>query len=154
MENNHDSKHSSQFPWEKNGGSVGYWLKRAYFGMRRNAESKLRPYGVTHSQWQVLGLLFHKDGMTQSELERIIRIEAPSLTNLIDGMVKKGWVQRRQHKVDARVKQVFLKEKGKQVFDKVPHVASIGEDRMLNGLTKDEIGELKKSLRKIAENLE
>jgi hypothetical protein len=80
---------TTRIPWEKHGGTVGYWVKLAFIAMRRETDASVRKAGITTTQWQTLRVLFHMPGMTHSDLVAHLDIEAPSVTSLINGMERR-----------------------------------------------------------------
>jgi DNA-binding MarR family transcriptional regulator len=84
--------------------------------MRREIDAALGSSGMTLTQWRALGVLRKTPGATHSHLVRELEIEAPSVTSLIDGMERKGWVRRERSTRDARVKQLFLTQRGRRYF--------------------------------------
>ncbi|UFJ40318.1 MarR family transcriptional regulator [Brevibacillus humidisoli] len=140
-----------QLPWQERGGLTGHWLKRAYLVMRRQLEGELRQLGLTHPQWAALGQLYYRPGMTHSQLEDALMIEAPSVTSLINGMEKKGWVKRRQHPEDARIKQIFITEAGKKVIEPALRLGEAGEEQLRQVIPAEELEQVKKTLRKIVQ---
>lgn len=149
-----NGEHHTELPWMQRGGLVGHWLKRAYTVMRRNLEDELRRMGLTHPQWQSLGYLYYRNGLTHSQLEEILFIEASSITSLINGMEKRGWVERRRHPDDARVKQIYITEAGKKAIEPALELGMEGEKRLRQIIPADELEQLKRTLRKIVEHLE
>jgi MarR family transcriptional regulator for hemolysin len=144
-----------EFPWEQQrGGLTGHWVKRAYIAMRRQLEAQLRELGLTHSQWAALGYLYYRKVLTHSELEEALFIEAPSLTSLIKGMEKRGWVKRRQHPDDARVKQIFITELGIKAIEPALNLGIEGEEKLRELIPEEELEQLKETLRKIVRHFE
>jgi len=140
--------------WERRRGLIGHWLKRAYVAMRRRLENELRQMGLTHSQWTAMGVLYDRSGLTHSELEQFLLIEAPSLTSLVKGMEKRGWVVRRQHPEDARVKLIELTELGRKTIEPALQLGMEGEEELLQFLSEEELEQAEQTLRKIALHLE
>ncbi|CAG7630496.1 MarR family winged helix-turn-helix transcriptional regulator [Paenibacillus allorhizosphaerae] len=129
--------------WEWNNGPVGRLIKTTYITLRRELEKQLKPTGLSHTQWSALGTISHFPGVTSSELELILMIERPSVTSLINGLVNKKLVVRRDHPGDARSKQIFLTEAGQQLADETQHYAQIVEDRVKEGMSPEEFETLK-----------
>lgn len=124
-------------------------IKVSYITLRREVEEQLKPMGLTHTQWSALGIIHHFPGITSSELELILMIERPSVTSLVNGLVKKRLVIRQDHPNDARYKQIFLTDEGKKLADQTQHFAQIVEDRVKAGMSPEEFETLKKLLVKM-----
>ena len=88
-------------------------LKRAYLAMRRAVEAAVRPFDFTAAQFDVLQLLLHEDGLEHRELQSRLAMASPTLTNIVDGMVREGHVVRSQDDSDGRVKRIHLGERAR-----------------------------------------
>lgn len=88
--------------------NFGFILNDVARLMRIVFDRRVKPLGLTRSQWWVLNHLFRNNGATQSELADILEIEKATLGRLLDRMEVKGWIRREGHATDRRVKQVFL----------------------------------------------
>ncbi|KAI7256052.1 hypothetical protein KC345_g11038 [Hortaea werneckii] len=93
--------------------TIGYWSKRIYRDFNSLYDQKLAVYGLTSAQVNVLEQLWtYGDGLTQKELHEKLGIQPSSLTNLLNALVEGDWVVRKSDALDARVKRIFLTEKG------------------------------------------
>ncbi len=146
-------EHATQIPWEKGGGTVGHWVKLAYIALRRELDASVRKAGLTTTQWQALSVLYHKPGLTHSELERHLDIEAPSVTSLLNGMERKGWVKREKSPSDARVKQLHLTPRGRTLIEHLRQATAPVERCLASALTEEERETLKRLLRIVVESL-
>jgi MarR family transcriptional regulator, transcriptional regulator for hemolysin len=79
--------------------------------MRVGYDRRMKPLGLTRSQWWVLNRLYFLEGTWQSELASELDIEKATLGRLLDRLEEKGWVVRKPDPEDRRAKQVFLTEK-------------------------------------------
>ena len=77
---------------------------------------ELRPRGITPSQGRLLGLLADriKAGETplQKDLEAQLRLATSSITSLIQGMERKGIVERTGSASDGRAKELRIESSG------------------------------------------
>lgn len=126
-------------------------------------ERVMNPYfsqhGISGAQWGVLRALHRaaaegKDALSVTELSDRLLIRPPSVTGVIDRMVKEGWVSREPLPSDMRVKQIRLKPKARDLLRKIlsEHEAQIG--RLLGGLSPAEQAELHRLLDLMAEHLQ
>lgn len=70
---------------------------------------------VTMEQWGILRMLLNEDGRTQESLLPVTRYEKSTLSRVLEGMEKKGLIERRRGGTDARRKEVFLTPKGSRI---------------------------------------
>ncbi|WP_028610192.1 MarR family winged helix-turn-helix transcriptional regulator [Paenibacillus harenae] len=137
-----------RFPWEQEESNTTL-IKLVYLTVRREIETALRPIGLTPQQSQSLHLLALTPGATNADLERLLFIDKSSVTSLINGMEKRGWVIRREHARDARVKQIFLTDKGREMYDASAEAVKRAKIGANEQLTQAESETLRVLLRKI-----
>jgi MarR family transcriptional regulator for hemolysin len=77
-------------------------LRKALF------DERMKAFGLTRSQWWVIGHLNHRDGVTQSELGRQLDMNKVTLGGLLDRLEEKGWLERRADAEDRRAKRIYL----------------------------------------------
>ncbi|HEY9577587.1 MAG TPA: MarR family transcriptional regulator [Pseudobacillus sp.] len=97
--------------------SLGYKLFQASRLMTNTLNRHFKEHGflLTHEQWQILSRLYEKDGQTQHELARINEKDQPSVSRLIDNMIKRGLIVRKAHPSDKRINLIYLTECSKQM---------------------------------------
>jgi DNA-binding MarR family transcriptional regulator len=82
---------------------------------RLNQQLARAGYQVTHEQWVILMHLLHSNGQCQSRLVHQTDKDKAAITKLIDGLEKKGLVERRPDSNDRRNKLIYLTEEGRQL---------------------------------------
>lgn len=121
----------------------------------RRMQKNFRAAGleITTEQWSILYHLWKEDGINQQQLcERTFR-DKPSITRLIDNLVKQGLVERKANKNDKRVNFIFLTEVAKNLQQQTIDIANQTMDEALVGITKNEIETVKNVLQKVYDNL-
>jgi len=88
-------------------------------------DERLRDLGLSQAKWLAL-LHIHRGGadMTQKELASRLGIEGPTLTALLDRLMRDDYIQRRESATDRRAKTVHLTPKAKQLMKKIIAVAA------------------------------
>jgi DNA-binding MarR family transcriptional regulator len=133
--------------------TLHHWVKLSFMTMRRELEASLRTSGMTITQWRALGVILHQPGATHSDLMRHLEIEAPSVTSLVDGMERNGWVKRTRSTADARVKRLSLTSRGRSMIEAAGEAMGPIEERMAATLSEDERVTLKRLLRTMIEGM-
>src|SRR5690606_19916877 len=111
-------------------------------------------YGVTVDQWTVLKNLNKTENVSQKELAKLCGKDQPTLTRIIDLLVKKGFVERIIHELDRRSFIVQLSEKGQEKVNELePNVREIRMKAWEN-LNEDDFEHLQRILNTIYNNLE
>ncbi|HLE23643.1 MAG TPA: MarR family transcriptional regulator [Anaerolineales bacterium] len=88
-----------------------------YWQVHREIAEDLYPFGVTTPQYLVLVRLVagrREAGMRQ--LARAGRHDAATMTAVVDGLVRRGWVVRRRSAADRRRVVVRMTPKGRRVY--------------------------------------
>ena len=74
---------------------------------------------MTFEMLQVMHRLWKKPGVSQQYLAEQTAKDKACLTNLINNLEKKGWVERREDPSDRRNKQIHLTEAGEELSHRV-----------------------------------
>lgn len=74
---------------------------RAVARLARLFERELADGGMTLPQFRVLAFLSEGE-WAASKVAESLSVSRPSLTGLVDGMVERGWVERKEHPTDRR----------------------------------------------------
>ena len=102
---------------------------------------------VTPAQAGILFLLAEKDGMTMSELSRILSIDNSTLTGLVDRLEKAGLARRDASPHDRRASHVYISPEGIQEMKKARSVVGRVNREIMDGFTPEELASFKKILR-------
>ncbi len=108
---------------------------------------------ITPEQWTVLAFLWKKDGVTQQILCDSTFKDKPSMTRLIDNLVKQELVIRQTPPTDRRSNLIFLTDKGKKIQENANKAVFETMEFALAGLDKNGIEEVRKLLKLIFENI-
>jgi DNA-binding MarR family transcriptional regulator len=87
---------------------IGFLISDVARLMRTAFDRRVRPLGLTRSQWLVINRLHRRPGATQSELAEMLEVEKATAGRMVDRMEKKGWVVRRPDAADRRVNRLHL----------------------------------------------
>ena len=91
--------------YEKNFGFLIHDVARL---MRTAYDRRMKPLGLTRSQWWVINHLFFHPGISQTNLAKLLDIERATLGRLLDRLESKNWICRRPDQEDRRVNRVYL----------------------------------------------
>lgn len=116
----------------------GYWIRKVFRIMNVVYDRELAKYDLTSSQISVLCNLWNKDGITQKEIQEKLNLRAASVTGLVDTLCDKNFITRSQDDEDARVKRLYLTDKGRKVEKISTDVVKVLESTISKELTEDE----------------
>ena len=94
--------------------------------------------GLTPRQYAVLLTAARDEGLSQTRLVEKTGIDRSTLADIIQRMLRKGLLQRRRTKQDARTYAVRLTDKGHKALDAATPAASHADERILAALTPSE----------------
>ena len=133
--------------------SIGYLTRIAFRSFSRALEVRTAPHGVSSGQWRFLRVLWREDGLTQRELSRRVGMREPTTVIALKSLERSGFVTRKKSVEDRRKVHVFLTPEAKALQAVLlPAVAEVNE-LALAGLSKAEIGVLRKALTQVGRNL-
>ena len=133
--------------------SIGYLFIKICKTRRNRANEMLVKHGIHAGQDVLLYYLSLEDGQTVSQLVTDIHVQHATISNMINRMVANDLVKKVRDKKDARVSRIFLTSKGKEAVIQLTKVWQILESQTIEGLTEDEIVELKELLNKVLANI-
>jgi MarR family 2-MHQ and catechol resistance regulon transcriptional repressor len=109
--------------------SLRLWvvLARAFDAVERHSRASIARFGIGTTEFGVLEVLHHKGELPVSDVQRRILVESSSTTYVVDKLVKRGLVRRRQSGTDRRVVLLALTPVGRRLIRKIfpPHARAM-----------------------------
>ena len=135
--------------------AVGFVVFQAHQAMRQEMYRRFARLGleITPEQWALLVRLWERDGRSQNDLSEVTLRDKHTISRMLDGMVERGWVERRPDPNDGRSKLVFLTRTGLALEARLVPLAEELVHEMLRGIDADELQLTLQTLRKMADNL-
>jgi len=131
-----------------------YLLNRVGMKIGSMFSLDVEEYDVTLPMWRVLIELWHKGDHRLGELAERTSIDLSTLSRLVVSMQRKKLVVRRRSGVDRRALSLTLTKKGVALTETVAPIAMHYEQVAMRGMSKVEVAQLKRLLRKAFGNLE
>ena len=116
-------------------------------------QSEMADGGLTPRQFAVLLTVSQNEGLSQTNLVDRTGIDRSTLADIIRRMIKKGLLQRRRTKEDARAYAVRLTEEGNRVLKASDPVSRKVDEKVLAVLTAGERDRFLQDLNKIVRSL-
>ena len=121
--------------------------------LSRRIDAALADHDLSRTQWRLLAYVLRQEGITQSELARVLELERASVGNTVDIMERKGLVMRVANPDDRRVWQIAATPRAHDLLpglrERIDHML----DRTFTGLTPASIAALSGTLDQIVANL-
>lgn len=133
---------------------LSHRVKRLSSLLIQHISEALKPYGLARSQWQVLSRVSRAGTLSQRDLQQAMRVEAATLTGIVDVLEAKGWIERLESPTDKRCRVLHVTPAGTELMASIPDPHEEIEARMLEGLSEDQRKRAERLLETMIRNLE
>lgn len=103
--------------------NLGFQMVVTARSMKRALEVRLNENGITSSQYTVLEILWKNNGLSLTDLGKLLYFDNPTITGIINRMARAKLVRRIRDRNDRRVIKVYLTQKGLELQSVVPKLA-------------------------------
>ncbi|MDE6221458.1 MAG: MarR family transcriptional regulator [Lachnospiraceae bacterium] len=96
---------------------------------------------VTLMHGWIMGYLYHNQerAIYQKTIESDFCIKRSTVTTILQLMEKKGYIRRTAVEGDARLKQIFLTEQGKEIAARTKEMIADMESTVIEGIAEDKL---------------
>ena len=135
--------------------NTGFYIKRISEYIEADANRALEQYGITCSQARVLTyLLKRQDKVTiQKDIENYFEIKHPTVIGILQRMEAKGLIVSTVDQGDKRQKIITLTDSAFELEKTIADHVEDAEQRMAEGMTKEELDTIKNLLYKVYKNI-
>ncbi len=133
--------------------TLGFLLHEVARLLRRRFEQKARQMGLTRSQWQAIAYLSRNEGIHQAGLAELLDIEPITVGRILDKLIERDLVERRQHPSDRRTWQLYLRKEAYPLLDVMQTIADDTRAEAMNGLSAKESAAMMSMLALMKSNL-
>lgn len=113
---------------------------QAYRLLRSNVYDALSQYHLTPTYWSVLGLIIEAhDGIRASEVAKRLHVKAPLITMITRELINRDFIKSFPHQIDGRAKLLAITPAGKRFVKSVEATLNQTLNRLLDGLTNDDM---------------
>jgi DNA-binding MarR family transcriptional regulator len=131
----------------------GYLVKRAQSVIHLALEEIVSKHGLGIPHYVVLSLLAESPGLPNAELARKAFVTPQSMNEVLKQLEASGLVERQPSLSNARILKAHLTRAGEKKWRSVDDGVQELEERLLRGLTQDEVRALNRSLETIIRNM-
>lgn len=129
-------------------------LARAADATAEHARAHAALHGLTLQEFGIMEALYHKGDMLLGELQRKILVTSGGVTYLVDRLVEKGMVARRECTEDRRARYATLTPQGRALIRRIFPEHAEWIERAVGGLTAAEQREAVRLLRILGKEAE
>ena len=141
---NNGSEEKSRFA----GRMIGELSKAAH----KYFQSEFKSLSIGHAQIATIMYVSRHEGVSQFELAKYLHLDKSSITSQIRLMEQNGYIQRTPAENDARVMQISLTDKTKEILPQLKAVFADWTDTLLDGFSEAEQEELFQYLQRMQFN--
>jgi DNA-binding MarR family transcriptional regulator len=104
---------------------------------------------VSPPQLKALLSLRHDHPLAMRDIAELLRCDASWVTDLVDGLESRGYVERRTHEADRRVKTVTITQAGERACERAHAVLHRPPELLLERLSSADLKSLQRILAKL-----
>jgi len=108
---------------------------------------------LTSAQIKLLTFFSDRDAFTMTELSRNLNVTMPTMTAMVDRLVKSTMIKRERDDVDRRVVTVTLTDAGRKVLKKLIRIRRVEMEKILMNLNDEEMENYLNSIEMVAQLL-
>jgi len=108
---------------------------------------------MTAEQWGAIIILLNGEAMTQGQLGEQLNLEKSSVSRLMDGLEKRGWIKRTQDPNDSRQRIVTPTPRASDTAERCATIARAILEDAQRGMTEDEMSVFRSLLQRTITNL-
>ncbi len=129
-------------------------LREIAIRMRPAGDGRLAELGLSAQQGQMLRYIhmFQEQGIIQNDLAKRFDRTNASITSMLQGLEKKGYVKRIVPEGNERKKMVYVTEKAEALMSEFDQIFFDTEQQITAGMTDEETQTLRRLLEKVRDN--
>jgi MarR family transcriptional repressor of mepA len=133
-----------------------YLFRSITIKTKRRADARLSSYGLNSQQGKMISYIadHEEKGIIQKDLEKVFNRRGASITSMIQGLEKKGYISRRISPIDERQKLLYTTQKGKELIEEFEHLFEEVEAAITSNLSSKDAEELYRLLLMVDKNLD
>lgn len=135
-----------------------FYIRNIGHNIKRLLDEHLIPYDITNQQARIVGYISGEqengNRINQKDVEVRMGLKASSITSLMQGLERKGFILRNSSSVDARIKELSLTLKGQKLISEFNEVFDKTEGIITHGMTEEQRETFLQMLQLINKNVE
>jgi DNA-binding MarR family transcriptional regulator len=129
---------------------AGFWMRFVSNHVSHAFARKLLESGVTVAEWVVMREMYGRDPMAPSELADLTGMTRGAASKLVDRLLSKELITRKDRTDDRRFQEIALTTTGKKLVPSLAALADRNDEEFFSPLTKSEREALVATLKKLA----
>ena len=96
-----------------------FLLGKAYQKAHADFKKRLKPYGLTNIQHLILEGLWYQEGMTATEICKLLIMDKATVSGVLERMLETGWIEKCLDPEDGRVHHLYPSPKANEYKEKL-----------------------------------
>lgn len=109
---------------------------------------------LTSQQARSIAYIDRHPGLIQRELGERFRVRNASITNMLKNLERDGYIERKKDKDSARIKRIYLTEKGKNYAKQIEIFFTKVNDQFLNQIDEHDLDMLNEAMEHLINDIE
>jgi len=130
---------------------VGFWLRFVSNHVSHSFARKLLASGVTVAEWVVMREMFDDEATSPGVLAERIGMTRGGVSKLVDRLVAKKFVTRRDRSDDRRFQSIALTATGRRLIPQLAALADQNDDEFFHPLSMEERAALIATMKKLVQ---
>ena len=130
-----------------------YLLNQANQAVRSQLEAALRDFQMTGIQYTILSIIDQYAGISSAELSRRFFVTAQSMNEIINGLVQRGLIARKEDPANKRILRMKLTASGRKLLKNCDDIADQIETAAFDWIDSNDHETLRQSLRLLLQGL-
>ena len=133
--------------------SFGYLLNDVTLLIRKHFDRRAVKFGLTRAQWRAVKVLYHREGLRQTELAEFLEMEPIAVGRVIDRLQAAGFVERRPDPKDRRAWRLHTTDQARGVVDDMEVIGRGLRKDATRNIDYDELQQAMAVITRIKDNL-
>jgi DNA-binding MarR family transcriptional regulator len=145
--------------------NLGYLVNKAARMTKWDLNHSLIKLGITSAQWGLIRDICIAEKICGNDEERLqkltpaaiaerLRADRPTVSCMVEKLVKQGWAYRISNPKDGRSQIILLTGKAKELIPKLEHLSEATLKKATKGFGENEVAQLRQYLMRMIENLD
>jgi DNA-binding MarR family transcriptional regulator len=130
---------------------IGFWLRFVSNHVSYAFARKLQVSGVTVAEWVVMREMFGDEGTSPGVLAERIGMTRGGVSKLVDRLVSKKLITRRERSDDRRFQSIALTAAGRRLVPQLAALADQNDEEFFHTLTTGERAALMATMKKLVQ---
>lgn len=118
------------------------------------AQHYIDAFGLTRMEWRVMSTLAMFEGFTATEICQFTHLEKMQVSRALNGLAHKKLIAQKKHHQDKRSVQLFLTDKGYDIYQQIVPSVIEEESRIFSAFSEQEREQFMQLIHKLCLSLE